>query len=166
MFMYLRTSLDKQKELVYKSTQVRRNIWLSMSYQEIKSNITENVTEFNYLGSNTSEKDVKFLKHGEPLRSLDQYGSQTCLKKSRGTSLKQLSSLFWYIVLPPGPYTITQRLLKCMNGTYTRMLRTVMYISWREHPTKQRIYGNIPAISTTIKQWCLQATITGAKKNW
>jgi len=32
-------------------------------------------------------------------------------------------------------------------------LRTVINISWREHPTKQRLYGNIPALSTTIKQF-------------
>jgi len=31
--------------------------------------------------------------------------------------------------------SLAQRLLKCLDDTYTGMLRTVMNISWREHPT-------------------------------
>ena len=30
------------------------------------------------------------------------------------------------------------------------MLRVVLNISWREHPTKERLYGKLPPLSSTI----------------
>ena len=39
-----------------------------------------------------------------------------------------------------------------LDGTYTRMLRAILNISWKQHPTKARLYEHLPAISTTIRQ--------------
>ena len=39
-----------------------------------------------------------------------------------------------------------------LDGTYTRLLMRVQNISWREHKTKEQIYGDIPPISTTVAQ--------------
>ena len=47
-------------------------------------------------------------------------------------------------------WTLTKRLLTRLDGTYTRMLRVVLNISWREHPTKLRLYGKVPSLSNTI----------------
>ena len=33
-------------------------------------------------------------------------------------------------------WTLTKSLESKLDGTYTRMLRAVLYISWRQHPTK------------------------------
>lgn len=38
------------------------------------------------------------------------------------------------------------------DGTYTRMLRAILNISWREHPTKEQLYGPIPAISKILRE--------------
>ena len=32
------------------------------------------------------------------------------------------------------------------------MLRAVLDLSWKQHPTKQRLYGSLPPISQTIKE--------------
>ena len=32
------------------------------------------------------------------------------------------------------------------------MLRAVLNKSWKQHPTKEQLYGNIPAISTIIRE--------------
>ena len=31
-----------------------------------------------------------------------------------------------------------------LDGTYTRMLRAVPGVSWKEHKTNKQLYGNLP----------------------
>ena len=40
---------------------------------------------------------------------------------------------------------------KRLDGNYTRMLRAILNKSWRQHPTKQQLYGHLPPITKTIK---------------
>ena len=37
------------------------------------------------------------------------------------------------------------------DGNYTKMLRTILNKSWRQHLTKQQLYGHLPPITKTIK---------------
>ena len=46
---------------------------------------------------------------------------------------------------------VIKRMEKKLDGNYTRMLRVILNKSWRQHPTKQQLYGNLPAITKTIK---------------
>ena len=50
---------------------------------------------------------------------------------------------------------ITWALTKCMeeklNINYTRMMRAVLNKSWRQHFTKQQLYGHLLLITKTIK---------------
>ena len=48
-------------------------------------------------------------------------------------------------------WTLTKRMEKKLDGNYTRMLRAILDKSWRQHPTKQPLYGHIPPITKTIK---------------
>ena len=49
----------------------------------------------------------------------------------------------------------TWMLTKCMekklDSNYTRMLQTILNKSWRQHPTKQHLYGHLPPITKTIQ---------------
>ena len=47
-------------------------------------------------------------------------------------------------------WTLTKRLEKKLDGNYTRMLRTILNKSWRQHPTKHQLYGHLPLITKTI----------------
>ena len=47
--------------------------------------------------------------------------------------------------------TLTKQLEKKIDESYSRMLRTILNKSWRQHPTKQQLYGHIPRITKTIK---------------
>ena len=47
--------------------------------------------------------------------------------------------------------TLTKRMKKKLDGTYTRMLLAMLNKSWRQHPTKQQLYGHLPPITKTIK---------------
>ena len=47
--------------------------------------------------------------------------------------------------------TLTNRMEKKLDGNYTRMLRAILNKSWRQHPTKQQLYGHLPSITKTIQ---------------
>ena len=47
---------------------------------------------------------------------------------------------------------------KKLDGNYTRMLWAILNKSWLQHPTKQQLYGHLPAITKTIKvRWTRHA---------
>ena len=48
-------------------------------------------------------------------------------------------------------WTLTKRIEKKLDGNYTRMLRAILNKSWRQHPTKQHLYGHLPPITKTIQ---------------
>ena len=55
-------------------------------------------------------------------------------------------------------WTLTKRLEKKLDGNYTRMLRAILNKSWRQHPTRHQLYGNLPPITKTIQvRWAIHA---------
>ena len=48
-------------------------------------------------------------------------------------------------------WTLTKRMEKKLDGNYTRMLRSILNKSWRQHPQKQQLYGHLPPITKAIK---------------
>ena len=47
-------------------------------------------------------------------------------------------------------WTLTKRLKK-LDGNYTRMLRAILNKSWRQHPTRHQLYGQLPPVTKTIQ---------------
>ena len=48
-------------------------------------------------------------------------------------------------------WTLTKRIEKKLDSNYTRMLRVILNKTWRQHPTKQQLYGHLPLIMKTIQ---------------
>ena len=48
-------------------------------------------------------------------------------------------------------WMLTKHVEKKLDGNYTRMLWAILNNSWRQHPTKQQVYGHLPPITKTIK---------------
>ena len=48
-------------------------------------------------------------------------------------------------------WTLTKRLEKKLDGSYTRMLRAILNKSWRQHPTRHQLYGHLLPITKTIQ---------------
>ena len=48
-------------------------------------------------------------------------------------------------------WTLTKRMEKKLDGNYTRMMRAILNKSWKQHPTKNQLYGHLPPISKTFK---------------
>ena len=48
-------------------------------------------------------------------------------------------------------WTLSKRLEKKQDGNYTRMLRAILNMSWRQHLTSHQVYGHLPPITKTIQ---------------
>ena len=48
-------------------------------------------------------------------------------------------------------WTLTKRMEKKLDGNYTRMLRAILNMFCRQHPTKQQLYCYLPLITKTIQ---------------
>ena len=47
--------------------------------------------------------------------------------------------------------TLTKCIEKKLDSNYTRMLRAILNKCWRQHSTKQQLYGHLPPITKTIQ---------------
>ena len=62
--------------------------------------------------------------------------------------------------------TLTKRMEKKLDCNYTSILRTILNKSWRQHPTKQQLYGHLPPISKAIQvRRTVQDTVSEVGKN-
>ena len=48
-------------------------------------------------------------------------------------------------------WTLTKRLEKKLDGSYTRMLLAILNKSWWQHPTKHQLYSHLPPITKIIQ---------------
>ena len=48
-------------------------------------------------------------------------------------------------------WRLTKHMEKKLDGNYARMLREILNKSWRQHPTKQKLYGLLPPFTKTIQ---------------
>ena len=48
-------------------------------------------------------------------------------------------------------WMLTKRMEKKLDSNYMRMLRAILNKSWRQHPSKQQLYGHLPPVTKTIK---------------
>ena len=56
-------------------------------------------------------------------------------------------------ILPYGCtiWTLTKCIEKKLDGNCTKRLRAILNKSWKQHPTKQQLYGHLPIISKTVQ---------------
>ena len=73
---------------------------------------------------------------------------ETIEEMKEAVSSKQRSYRYCYMDALHG---LTKRLKKKLDGNYTRMLRAILNKSWRQHPTRQQLYGHLPPITKTIQ---------------
>ena len=48
-------------------------------------------------------------------------------------------------------WTLTKHMEEKLDGNDTRMQRAILIKHWKQHPTKQQLYGHLPGITKTIK---------------
>ena len=111
------------------------------------------VDKFTYVGSSVSSTetdiDTQITKAWTAINRL------SVIWKSDLTD-KMKCSFFQAVILSILLYgctkwMLTKRMEKKLDDNYTRMLRAVLNRSWRQHPTKQQLYGYLPPITKTIQ---------------
>ena len=114
----------------------------------------KSVNSFNYLGSNisSSAKDVeiRIAKAWIALDSLKAIWKSTLTNDMKRSFFQ--ATVESVLLYGSTTWTLTKTLEAKLDGTYTRMLRAVLDLSWRDHPNKQQLYGDLPPISIKIRQ--------------
>ena len=111
------------------------------------------VDKFTYLGSSVSstEKDID-TRLTKAWTAIDRL---SIIWKSDLTDNMKRSFFQAAVVLillyRCTTWTRTKRLKKKLDGNYTRMLRAILNKSWRQHPTRHQLYGQLPPITKTIQ---------------
>ena len=117
--------------------------------KDLKGTTLKEVEHFTYLGSNISstEKDVmiRIAKAWSTLNRL-----RTIWKSSLPDNTKRnffRAVVESVLIYGSTAWTLTKHLEDKLDGTYTRMLRAILNKSWKQHPTNDQLYGNIPKVS-------------------
>ena len=111
------------------------------------------VDKFTYLGSSVSSTetdiDTRLTKAWTAINRLSViWKSDLTDKMKRSFFLATILSILLYGCTT---WTLTKRLEKRLDDNYTRILRAILSTSWRQHPTKQQLYGHLPPITKTIQ---------------
>ena len=113
------------------------------------------VDKFTYVGSSVSstEKDIdmQLIKAWTAIDIISiKWKSDLTDKMKRTFFQTAVESILLYGCTT---WTLTKRLEKKLDGNYTTMLRAILNKSWRQHPTKQHLYGHLLTITKTIQVW-------------
>ena len=116
--------------------------------------LIKEVKDFKYLGSwmGSTEKDIKTRKAAawRACNSLNTIWSSTL---SRAFKLRVFSATV-ESVLTYGceAWTVTPRIAGMLDGCYTRMLRKVLNVSWKQRITNKELYGDLPRLTHKIRR--------------
>ena len=110
------------------------------------------VDKFTYLGSSiiSTEKDIntRLTKAWTAIDRLSViWKSDLTDKMKRSFFQAAVVSILLYGCTT---WTLIKQLEKKLDGNYTRMLRAILNRSWRQHPTRHKLYGHLPPITKTI----------------
>ena len=112
------------------------------------------VDKFTYLGSSVSstEKDIntRLTKAWTAIDRLSVIWKSDLTDKIKRSFFFQ-AAVVSILLYGCTPWTLTKRMEKNFDGSYTGMLRAILNKSWWQHPTKQQMYGHLPIITKTIQ---------------
>ena len=111
------------------------------------------VDKFTYHGSNVSSTDTDInTRLAKAWTAIDRlsliWKSDLTDKIKRIFFLAAVVSILLYGCTT---WILTKRMEKELDSNYTRMLPAILNKSWRQHPTKQQLYGQLPPITKTIQ---------------
>ena len=112
------------------------------------------VNDFQYLGSwiNSCEKDIstRIGKAWSALNKMDIIWKSTLQAPLKIAFFK--STVQSVLLYGSSTWTLTKSLTKKLDGAYTKMLRVVKGVTWRQHLTNDQFYGNLAKITGIIKE--------------
>ena len=113
----------------------------------------DNVKDFKYLGSYTN------TRHDLNIHIAQAWGAMNSLQKVWKSDVKKETKVRVFkgtvesiLLYGSDSWSLSKALTKKLDGTYTRMLRMIYNVSWCQHLTNKILYGNLPPISSIVKQ--------------
>ena len=114
---------------------------------------TSLVDKFPYLGSSVSstEKDIdtRLTKAWTAIDRLSIIWKSDLTDKMKRSFFQAAVVSIWLYGCTT--LTLTKRLEKKIDGSYTRMLRAILNKSWRQHSTRHQLYSHLLPITKTIQ---------------
>ena len=111
------------------------------------------IDKFSYLGSSVSstEKDIntRLTKAWTAIDKLSIIWKSDLTYKMKHSFFQ--AAVVSILLYGCTTWTLTKRLEKKLDSSYTRMLRAILNKSWRQHPTRHQLYGHLPPIMKTIQ---------------
>ena len=111
------------------------------------------VDKFTYLGSSVSSTEIDIdtwlTKACTAINSLSVIWKSDLTDKMKRSFFQ--AAVMSILLYGCSTWTLTKRLEKKLDGNYTRMLRAILNRYWRQHPTKQQVYGHLSPITKTIQ---------------
>ena len=152
----LRMNAKKTKSMFFNAA---IEIILTDEGSSVKQALTEDTKEqdFKYLGSwSEKTRDINVRK-ALAWRSLHKLKPIWKSNLNRDLKIQLFRATTESILLYGcGTWSLTKQEEKSLDGTYTRMLRMVLNISWNEHVTNSTLYGKLKKVSNTIQSRRLQ----------
>ena len=88
-------------------------------------------------------------RHGQLSIGYQSYGSQTWPIKCKAVFFQ--AAVVSILLYGCTTWALTKRIEKKFDSNYTRMLWAILNKSWRQHPSKQHLYGHLPPITKAIQ---------------
>ena len=111
------------------------------------------VDKFTYLGSSVSSTetdiDMRLIKAWAAINKLSVIWKSDLTDKMKRSFFQ--AAIMSIMLNGCTTWMLTKRLEKKLDSNYTRMLLAILNRSWRQHPTKQQLYGHLPPITKTIQ---------------
>ena len=118
----------------------------------------KNVKDFKYLGSSLPDSFHDFkCRKAQAWVACNKLEKIWKSKLDRTIKIKFFRACIESILLYGSEtWTVTQAFEERINGCYTQLLRRVLDISWRDHQTNKKVYGDIPPQSVSFRKRRLQ----------
>ena len=111
------------------------------------------VDKFTYVGSSVSSTktdiDMRLTKTWTAINRLSVIWKSDLTDKMKHSFFQ--AAIMLILLYGCTTWMLTKQLEKKLDGNYTRMLWAILNKSWRQHPTKQQLYGHLSPITKTIQ---------------
>ena len=130
------------------------NIRNNIQIKTLSNNILKCVDDYKYLGSHilNSEKDFNIRK-GMAWSACNKMDKLWKSSLNRQIKIRLFRATIEPILLYGSEtWTLSARQHHRLDGCYTRLLRRVLNLSWKSHPSLKDIYGDLPRISSLVRK--------------
>ena len=119
--------------------------------------------KFTYLGSSVSQTETdintQLAKAGRAIARLSVIWKSDLTNKIKRSFFQVAVMLI--LLYGCTTWTLTKCMEKKLDGNYTRMLRTILNKSWRQHPTKQQLYNYLSQKLSKLEEPDMQGSVGG-----